>query len=227
MDNKKRVGNRIRTLREAKGLLQKELAKELEVGLSSVSKWETGAALPKSTNFDKITAFFKAPMKYFYASDAEAERMLYKTDRPEKQETIIETVPASQVFKDAEVAYEKHQLKKQIGKLEAELRGKATIIEEYRIQLDAKDAEIAGLRKRYCGKGSLEADIRARDEVIKAKDEKIAELNDKFDNLLNSYNSLANRPTITNQARQILQLSIKMLETFCGTVMTEDPDEAH
>lgn len=40
--DKKRIGQRISTLRKEKGMTQKELAEKLCVTDKSVSKWETG-----------------------------------------------------------------------------------------------------------------------------------------------------------------------------------------
>lgn len=46
----------IKTLREKKGISQKELAAALNVGQSTVSTWETGEGTPTHKNLIKLAA---------------------------------------------------------------------------------------------------------------------------------------------------------------------------
>lgn len=50
------IGNRIYELRKAKGLSQKELGALIGVSNKAVSKWETGAAAPKTETIIKLAA---------------------------------------------------------------------------------------------------------------------------------------------------------------------------
>lgn len=52
------IGNRIRMLREAKGLSQKELADELKISTSSVAMYECGKRVPRDELKIKIAHFF-------------------------------------------------------------------------------------------------------------------------------------------------------------------------
>lgn len=52
------IGNRIYELRKEKGISQKELGEMLGVSNKSVSKWETGAALPKTETLVRLAEFF-------------------------------------------------------------------------------------------------------------------------------------------------------------------------
>lgn len=137
MGIRKLFGLRLRTLREIRGLSREQLAEQIGYSVGTVQQWETSHINVRIDHIEKLAAALKAPAYYFLLPDKEAEAMLYKNDRD--QDTT---------------AYQLHQQEIQIGKLEAELRAKTNIIEEYRNQLDAKDNEIAGLRKRYCGQHS-------------------------------------------------------------------------
>lgn len=52
------IGNRIRMLREAKGLSQKELADELKISTSSVTMYECGKRVPRDELKITIAHFF-------------------------------------------------------------------------------------------------------------------------------------------------------------------------
>jgi SOS-response transcriptional repressor LexA len=53
-----KIGDRIKELRESKGLIQKELAKKLGVAVQSVSSWEIGSRNPNSNQRKKLCAIF-------------------------------------------------------------------------------------------------------------------------------------------------------------------------
>jgi transcriptional regulator with XRE-family HTH domain len=50
----KRPANRVKALREARGLTQQELATLLGVGLRSIVRWESGDATPTPRNARKL-----------------------------------------------------------------------------------------------------------------------------------------------------------------------------
>ncbi len=52
------LGERIYELRKAKGLSQEELAEQLGVSRQSVSKWETGVAIPDTENALAMSKIF-------------------------------------------------------------------------------------------------------------------------------------------------------------------------
>lgn len=56
--DKFKFGNRLCSLREEKGLSQKELATILDVSDKAISKWENGQSIPKMETLEKITEVF-------------------------------------------------------------------------------------------------------------------------------------------------------------------------
>ena len=52
------LGERIYTMRAARGLSQTDLADALEVSRQSVSKWETGASVPELDKLMKLSQLF-------------------------------------------------------------------------------------------------------------------------------------------------------------------------
>lgn len=61
------VGERIREAREAKGWLQKELARRLHVEPQTVSNWERGASTPDLDKIELLAAELEQPVVYFFA----------------------------------------------------------------------------------------------------------------------------------------------------------------
>lgn len=53
-----RVGDRLRRLREKKGLTQPEAAIGAGVGNRSIWRWENGEQLPGGRNLEKLAAFY-------------------------------------------------------------------------------------------------------------------------------------------------------------------------
>ena len=65
---------RLRQLREHRGLTQEELAKGLGVTKGSVSNWELGVRTPKSKEMMEIIAdFFNVDMNYLYGKEYDVE----------------------------------------------------------------------------------------------------------------------------------------------------------
>lgn len=65
------IGSKICGLRRKLKLSQEELGYELGVSRQTISKWETGKAIPDMLNLIAISEFFKVEVFYFIASDAE------------------------------------------------------------------------------------------------------------------------------------------------------------
>lgn len=57
-------GDRLKELRTERGLGQIQLAKELGVGKSVISLWETGKSEPTLGNLVKIALFFRVSTDY-------------------------------------------------------------------------------------------------------------------------------------------------------------------
>lgn len=57
-------GERIRTLREAKGLTQKDLAEQLDIGEKEIWRYENTESNPTSLKLTKIALFFNVSTDY-------------------------------------------------------------------------------------------------------------------------------------------------------------------
>ena len=57
-------GNKLKSLRENKGLLQKELADILNISLSSISMYERGERQPDNETLKKISNYFNVSIDY-------------------------------------------------------------------------------------------------------------------------------------------------------------------
>lgn len=57
-------GNKLKNLRENKGLLQKELADKIGISLSSISMYERGERQPDNDTLKKISKFFNVTVDY-------------------------------------------------------------------------------------------------------------------------------------------------------------------
>lgn len=56
--------NRIRELREGKGLSQAQLAEELSVHMNTVGNWEDGTTEPKSSNLADMARLFGCSVEH-------------------------------------------------------------------------------------------------------------------------------------------------------------------
>ena len=63
----RRVGMRIREIRERWGMSQEELAKRLNVSVSAVKTWENGLGYPSIENCVGLTQVFHISSEYFFA----------------------------------------------------------------------------------------------------------------------------------------------------------------
>lgn len=94
------IGNRIKSLRKARGLTQEQLANAIGISFQAVSKWETNIAYPDITLAPVLANFFGVSMdELFDFSLAEKEIEIrkivdnayeYREDNPEKSRRILE-----------------------------------------------------------------------------------------------------------------------------------------
>ncbi len=73
------------TLRKAKNLTQEELAEKLNVSRQSVSKWESGQAVPELDKIVAISTVFDVTTDYLLKS-SEIDDLSVKTEMLEKQQ---------------------------------------------------------------------------------------------------------------------------------------------
>lgn len=59
-----RLEERLTALRKEQGLSQLELAEKLDVSRQSVSKWETGTAVPSMDNMRTLSQLYEVPIDY-------------------------------------------------------------------------------------------------------------------------------------------------------------------
>lgn len=75
--------NRIRSLRESRGLQQKEVAINLGISQPTVSDWEAGRKVPSAKSTIKLAKFFCVSVEYLFGEDtdqvcSEFEEILYR-----------------------------------------------------------------------------------------------------------------------------------------------------
>lgn len=56
--------NRIKELREEKGISQRELAKKVDIKQANISRWEAGTIIPNVIDCWKIANFFNVSIEY-------------------------------------------------------------------------------------------------------------------------------------------------------------------
>lgn len=79
--DKYKFGNRLCSLREEKGLSQKELAQILDVSDKAISKWENGQSIPRMETLEKICDVFNVKVDVLLSDDeTEIERHKVKRD---------------------------------------------------------------------------------------------------------------------------------------------------
>ena len=66
------VSDRIRLLRERRGLTQSELAKQLGMTRSSVNAWEQGISVPSTQYIVELAAIFKISTDYLLGVESTA-----------------------------------------------------------------------------------------------------------------------------------------------------------
>ena len=76
------------TLRKAKNLTQEQLAEKLDVSRQSISKWESGQAIPELEKIVALSAIFDVTTDYLLKS-SEIDDLSVKTEMLEKQQQIM------------------------------------------------------------------------------------------------------------------------------------------
>ncbi len=76
------------TLRKANDLTQEQLAEKLDVSRQSVSKWESGQAVPELEKIVALSAIFNVTTDYLLKS-SEIDDLSVKTEMLEKQQNIL------------------------------------------------------------------------------------------------------------------------------------------
>ena len=74
-------GEKLQSLRKAKGWTQEELASQISISRQALSKWELGTAIPDTENVLQISKIFGVSTDYLLNDDYEGD-----TDVPEEPE---------------------------------------------------------------------------------------------------------------------------------------------
>lgn len=59
-------GKRITTIREARGITMRQLARQMNVTVTAVQAWETGKSQPIKEHLFNLTTNLNVPRSYFY-----------------------------------------------------------------------------------------------------------------------------------------------------------------
>ena len=79
------LSEKILALRKSRGMSQEELAEKLDVSRQSVSKWETGQAMPELDKIVAISRLFDITTDYLL-KESEVGELSLKADMLEKQQ---------------------------------------------------------------------------------------------------------------------------------------------
>lgn len=74
----KNFSNKLKSLRQEKGLTQEQLAKQIFVSRTLITKYETGKAIPSKDNLEKIADFFNVDISLLFNKDDTLEVVLDK-----------------------------------------------------------------------------------------------------------------------------------------------------
>lgn len=95
-------GEKLQTLRKAKGISQDQLAIHLNVSRQAISKWELGSSLPEVENIIEISRFFDVSIDYLLKDDLqdkeEAENKVKKTNAALSSSVLLKLSTAFMVI---------------------------------------------------------------------------------------------------------------------------------
>ena len=83
-----KFSEKLLTLRKAKNLTQEQLAEKLDVSRQSISKWESGQAVPEMEKIVALSVVFNVTTDYLLKS-SEIDDLSVKTEMLEKQQQNI------------------------------------------------------------------------------------------------------------------------------------------
>ena len=106
--------NRIRSLRESRGLQQKELAIELGISQPTVSDWEAGRKVPSAKSTMKMAKYFHVSVEYLMGEESVQEqhemdetlyrrpgmRVLFDAVKDAPDEVLQQTIDIIEVLKN-------------------------------------------------------------------------------------------------------------------------------
>jgi len=96
------IGKKLQQAREAAGMSQEELAKEMGCSQASLSNYELGKRRLYFPELKKICDILRRPLAYFLADMEENEGGLHRPDRMLKEPYLKEIVSQAQKLKPAQ-----------------------------------------------------------------------------------------------------------------------------
>ena len=82
--------NRIRQLREAKGMQQKDLSVDLKVSQPTISDWESGRKTPSAKSVAKLADYFGVSIDYLLGRDTDFQSSIQKNGNIAKLKILRE-----------------------------------------------------------------------------------------------------------------------------------------
>lgn len=89
-------GIRVRTKREQKGFTQAELGRMIGLSENSVVQYETGRAVPKTANFERLAEALGVSSRYLLTGDVPDELIKAQTEPEMKALEIMRSIPPTQ-----------------------------------------------------------------------------------------------------------------------------------
>lgn len=89
-------GVRVRTKREQKGFTQAELGRMIGLSENSVVQYETGRAVPKTANFERLAEALGVSSRYLLTGDVPEELSRAQTEPELKALEIMRSIPPTQ-----------------------------------------------------------------------------------------------------------------------------------
>ncbi|KAA8419969.1 helix-turn-helix domain-containing protein [Acetobacter pomorum] len=89
-------GIRVRIKREQKGFTQAELGRMIGLSENSVVQYETGRAVPKTANFERLAEALGVSSRYLLTGDVPDELSKAQTEPELKALEILRSVPPTQ-----------------------------------------------------------------------------------------------------------------------------------
>ena len=109
-------GEKLRESRAKKGMTQSELAKAANLGLNTISNYESGKTYPKKREvYDKIAALYSVDKDYLLVEDDKTEKLIQIEDKDNLSSSIVAQVAS--ILQDKNFSKEQIYLNSHILKL--------------------------------------------------------------------------------------------------------------
>ena len=95
---------RLKSLRQETGYLQKEIAAKLSISRSTLGSWESGNRIPELGTAQRLADFFNVSVDYLLGrTDSRTERLPPETIETKKPKDLIRYLEQSEVMFDGEI----------------------------------------------------------------------------------------------------------------------------